>query len=153
MHAMKGRYGVKINTAVTEESLNRVNITLAIHEGDEARIKHIEIIGNTLFPTKVLIEDVRLKEDGDLILVRLVGSHFLWKMVRRIIGVLVEIGRGKLEEKDIKYFLEHNSPTPAKYTAPPSGLFLEKVVYDRETHSKELKAIIEVPAKERLRAE
>jgi tRNA pseudouridine38-40 synthase len=73
-------------------------------------------------------------------------------MVRRIIGVLVEIGRGKLEEKDIKYFLEHDSPTPAKYTAPPSGLFLEKVVYDKELNNRELKAIIEVQAKERARA-
>jgi tRNA pseudouridine38-40 synthase len=102
--------------------------------------------------TKVLIEDARLKEDGDLILVRLTGSHFLWKMVRRIIGVLVEVGRGKLEEKDIKYFLEHNSPTPAKYTAPPSGLFLEKVAYDKEMNNRELKAIIEVQTKERARA-
>jgi tRNA pseudouridine38-40 synthase len=102
--------------------------------------------------TKVLIENIQLKEEGDLILVRLTGSHFLWKMVRRIIGVLVEIGRGKLEEKDIKYFLEHDSPTPAKYTAPPSGLFLEKVVYDKELNNRELKAIIEVQAKERARA-
>ena len=33
-------------------------------------------------------------EAGDLALVGIEGSHFLWKMVRRIIGVLVEIGRG-----------------------------------------------------------
>ncbi len=85
--------------------------------------------------TKVLIEDVQMKEEGDLILIRIIGSHFLWKQVRRIIGVLVEVGRGKLTEKDLVYFLEHNSPTPAKYTAPPSGLFLEGVVYDDEKFS------------------
>lgn len=86
--------------------------------------------------TKVLIEDVQLKEDGDLILIRIIGSHFLWKMVRRMVGVLVEIGRGNLTDKDLKYFLEHESPTPSKYTAPPSGLFLEHVTYESEKMEK-----------------
>lgn len=94
--------------------------------------------------TKVLIEDVQLKEEGDLILIRIIGSHFLWKMVRRMVGVLVEVGRGKLAEKDIKYFLEHESPTPAKYTAPPSGLFLESVTYENEKMKKEFGSVINI---------
>ena len=97
--------------------------------------------------TKVLIDDIQLKEEGDLILVRIVGSHFLWKMVRRMIGVLVEIGRGKLEEKDLKYFLEHNSPTPAKYTAPPAGLFLERVFYSENEKPHELSSILKIYSK------
>jgi tRNA pseudouridine38-40 synthase len=101
--------------------------------------------------SKALIEDVQLKEDGDLILIRLIGSHFLWKMVRRMIGVLIEVGRGKLAEKDIKYFLEHDSPTPAKLTAPPSGLFLEKVLYEGGKHNKELEPVINILSKEKLR--
>lgn len=88
--------------------------------------------------TKVLIEDIQLKEDGKLILVRIVGSHFLWKMVRRMIGVLVEIGRGKLTEQDLKRFLNSKSNDPAKYTAPPSGLFLEQVIYLGEKLNREL---------------
>jgi len=79
--------------------------------------------------TKVLIEDVQLKEDGKLVLVRIVGSHFLWKMVRRMVGVLVEIGRGKLSEQELIKFLQSKSNKPAMFTAPPSGLFLEQVVY------------------------
>jgi tRNA pseudouridine38-40 synthase len=102
--------------------------------------------------TKVLIEDVILKEEGDLILIRIIGSHFLWKQVRRMVGVLVEIGRGKLTEKDLKYFLEHESLTPAKYTAPPSGLFLENVVYGEQKISKEFGALIDIPSRVRLRA-
>jgi tRNA pseudouridine38-40 synthase len=102
--------------------------------------------------TKVLIEDVILKEEGDLILVRIIGSHFLWKQVRRMVGILAEIGRGKMTEKDIQYFLEHESPTPAKYTAPPSGLFLESVVYEGEKISKEFGALIDIPSRVRLRA-
>jgi tRNA pseudouridine38-40 synthase len=92
--------------------------------------------------TKVLIEDFQMKEDGELILVRVIGSHFLWKMVRRMIGVLVEIGRGRLSEQDLKRFLNSRSSEPAKFTAPPSGLFLEQVVYKGESLDNEFRPTI-----------
>ena len=78
----------------------------------------------------VLVERLEIAEDGDLILVGIEGSHFLWKMVRRIVGVLVEIGRGGLEPKAAAEFLTAESTTPARLTAPPSGLFLERVYYE-----------------------
>jgi len=80
--------------------------------------------------TKVLIDNVELIEKEDLILIRITGSHFLWKMIRRIIGVLVEIGRGKLTGKDVERFLTQKSDMPKKFTAPPAGLYLEKVEYE-----------------------
>lgn len=79
--------------------------------------------------TKVLIDDIELKEEGDLILIRIVGSHFIWKMVRRIVGILAEVGRGRKSEKDILFYLSNKTNEPAKFTAPPSGLFLESVSY------------------------
>jgi tRNA pseudouridine38-40 synthase len=88
--------------------------------------------------TKVLIEDIQLKEDGELILVRIIGSHFLWKMVRRMVGVLVEIGRGRLTEQDLRRLLNSKSNEPAKFTAPPSGLFLEQVIYPGEKLNRDL---------------
>lgn len=81
--------------------------------------------------TKVLIYKIEMQEDKDLILIRIIGSHFLWKMVRRIVGILVEIGRGKKSLSDIEFYLNNNSEEPKKFTAPPSGLFLEKVVYEK----------------------
>lgn len=92
--------------------------------------------------TKVLIEDIQLKKDGEIILVRIVGSHFLWKMVRRMIGILAEIGRGKLTEADLKIFLITHSKEPAKYTAPPSGLFLEQVIYKGDRLNKEFNPVL-----------
>jgi tRNA pseudouridine38-40 synthase len=80
--------------------------------------------------TLVLVERLELVEDGDLILVGIEGSHFLWKMVRRIVGVLVEIGRGGLEPEAAAAFLTAGSTIPARLTAPPSGLFLERVRYE-----------------------
>jgi tRNA pseudouridine38-40 synthase len=42
--------------------------------------------------TKVKVESVEVREEGALILIRILGSHFLWKMVRRMVGVLAEVG-------------------------------------------------------------
>jgi tRNA pseudouridine38-40 synthase len=94
--------------------------------------------------TKVLIDAIQMKEDGDLILIRIVGSHFIWKMVRRIVGVLVEVGRGKKSEKDILNYLNSKSYEVTKFTAPPSGLFLEKVLYEGDKLSDEPNSIIKV---------
>lgn len=82
--------------------------------------------------TKVLVEELTVAEDGDLVLVRVVGSHFLWKMVRRIVGVLVEVGRGRLAPDEVARLLASDSELPAQVTAPPSGLFLEAVFYDEQ---------------------
>ena len=79
--------------------------------------------------TLVLIDRLDVVEAGDLVLVGIEGSHFLWKMARRIVGVLVEIGRGAMEPNAAATFLAEASPTPARLTAPPSGLFLSRVYY------------------------
>ena len=79
--------------------------------------------------TLVALEAVTLREDGDLLLVRVAGSHFVWKMVRRIVGVLAAAGRGELRPAEVAALLEEESSLPARLTAPSSGLFLERVVY------------------------
>src|SRR2546425_927809 len=71
------------------------------------------------------IERVELAESGALILIRIEGSHFLWKMVRRMVGVIVEAGRRMLALDAIQRFLETESDEPARLAAPASGLFLE----------------------------
>ena len=83
--------------------------------------------------TQVNIENVQLKEFADIIAIRITGSHFLWKMVRRIVGITCEAGRGKFTIRDIEQMLNSHSDIPARFTAPPSGLFLEKVLYAGDT--------------------
>jgi len=84
--------------------------------------------------TTVAVSRVRVEEDGALVLVRIEGSHFLWKMVRRMVGVLVAAGTATLGEDDVRRFLQEPSSLPAELTAPPSGLFLERVTYDGEVN-------------------
>jgi tRNA pseudouridine38-40 synthase len=86
--------------------------------------------------TKVKLDTVEVREMDDLIILRVVASHFLWKMVRRMAGILVEVGRGNLTPQDIEAMLEQSSDLPAKHTAPPSGLFLEQVFYEGDAEKK-----------------
>jgi len=72
-----------------------------------------------------------------LLIVRLEASHFLWKMVRRVVGSLVAVGGGELQLDGFRSLLAGEelpagSGTPAEWTAPPSGLFLERIRYEGE---------------------
>jgi tRNA pseudouridine38-40 synthase len=79
--------------------------------------------------TVVEIALVAVEAHGAAIYVIVEGSHFLWKMVRRMVGVLVEVGRGGLASADVPRLLRAPSGIPATLTAPPSGLFLARVTY------------------------
>lgn len=82
--------------------------------------------------TKVEIKHAKVYEFGDILIFHVIGSHFLWKQVRRMTGVLVEAGRGNLNSEDVLSFFKNHSDAPAKLTAPPSGLFLERVYYKND---------------------
>ena len=94
--------------------------------------------------TTVLIEGIEIGEEGDLVLIRVSGSHFLWKMVRRLVGVMVEAGRRGLTPDEVREFLSGSSDAPARLTAPASGLFLERVFYEGEPRTFPLRAAIPV---------
>ena len=83
--------------------------------------------------TIVEIGACRIEEDGDAILIVIEGSHFLWKLVRRLVGVLVEIGKGSLPPTAAAALLKDPRGIPATLTAPPSGLFLARVLYPGDT--------------------
>jgi tRNA pseudouridine38-40 synthase len=79
--------------------------------------------------TKVEIKHAKIYEFGDILVFHLIGSHFLWKQARRMTGVIVETGRGRLSPEDVSAFFKTKSDVPARLTPPPSGLFLERVYY------------------------
>ncbi|MDZ4164235.1 MAG: tRNA pseudouridine(38-40) synthase TruA [Smithellaceae bacterium] len=83
--------------------------------------------------TLVQLDTLELHQADDLFVVRIAGSHFLWKMVRRMVGIMVEAGRGNLAGSDVEKMLAQASDVPARYTAPPSGLFLEQVLYQGDS--------------------
>jgi tRNA pseudouridine38-40 synthase len=70
------------------------------------------------------------------------GSHFLWKMVRRVVGVMVEVARGGMPLPEAELMLRQPSERPAELTAPPSGLFLERVYYPGDLPDRPLRPVL-----------
>ncbi len=82
--------------------------------------------------TIVEVESVEIETDEDIIQFRIQASHFIWRMVRRIVGALVKVGTGELSHSDFRKLLDGRCDSKldvAAWTAPASGLFLEKVEY------------------------
>ncbi|HVB37017.1 MAG TPA: tRNA pseudouridine(38-40) synthase TruA [Vicinamibacterales bacterium] len=95
--------------------------------------------------TLVLVEGITIQPDGDLLLVRVEGSHFLWRMVRRLVGVLAEVGRGGLAPGATAGLLTAPGGLPARLTAPASGLFLERVFYEGDVRQLPLRPVFNMP--------
>ena len=71
--------------------------------------------------TLVVVESVEVATAGALILVRLAASHFLWKMVRRVVGTLVKVGSGRLAPAAFEALLAGEGPGRAARGCRPSG--------------------------------
>lgn len=81
--------------------------------------------------TLVEVEEVLVVPRGSVVLLRVVASHFLWNQMRRMVAVLVSVGRGKLKPNAIPDLLAGRLSLPT-LTAPAAGLFLEAVRYPGE---------------------
>ena len=82
--------------------------------------------------TMVRIGGAVWSEAGDLLLFRVSADHFVYKMVRRLVGAMVEVGCGRARPGLLADLIaEPRFGATAEITAPPAGLFLERVTYPR----------------------
>lgn len=82
--------------------------------------------------TIVVVDSAEVSVDDNLIVFRIEASHFIWKMVRRLTGTLVKVGRGEVSVEEFRDLLSGKKNPKldvAAWTAPASGLFLEGVRY------------------------
>ncbi|HEV2690492.1 MAG TPA: tRNA pseudouridine(38-40) synthase TruA [Bryobacteraceae bacterium] len=71
----------------------------------------------------------RLALEGDRMVYRVRGGGFLKHMVRNIVGVLLEVGKGNVDRAGLLGRLEPGCAIPPGPTAPSRGLFLISVEY------------------------
>lgn len=76
----------------------------------------------------VLEISIELLEDN-MIEFRIEATGFLKRMVRLIIGTLVQVGKGKISPLDFAEVLQSGEKTKFVYAAPPQGLYLKEVKY------------------------
>ena len=75
------------------------------------------------------IHTLNITKKGDLIMVEITANGFLYKMVRNIVGTLLEVGTEQLPEGSVKKILKAQARTAAGNTAPAKGLTLMQVEY------------------------
>jgi tRNA pseudouridine38-40 synthase len=95
----------------------------AFHADDPARPDESPI---------VVVESAILDRVGDELQFRVEASHFLWRMVRRIVGALVKVGAGEFTVDDFAAALDGDvryQDAISRWTAPAAGLYLEAVRY------------------------
>lgn len=67
--------------------------------------------------------------EGNMFTFTVAADGFLYHMVRIMVGTMLRVAQGKLEPEEIPRILEAQNRSAAGPTAPPQGLFLQKVFY------------------------
>jgi tRNA pseudouridine38-40 synthase len=73
----------------------------------------------------------QVRRDGPLLIYRVTGSGFLKHMVRNIVGVLIEVGKGNLTNDDVSARLNPRNAILPGPSMQACGLFLLSVEYDK----------------------
>lgn len=75
------------------------------------------------------VTDILVERNGDCVIIEIEAVSFLYKMVRSIVGTLLEIGKGRRAPGDVPEILNARDRGRASATAPANGLCLTGVDY------------------------
>jgi tRNA pseudouridine38-40 synthase len=81
------------------------------------------------------LAEVRVTRRGDLVEVRVTANAFLRRMVRSLVAILLEVGRGKLAPEVVSGLLADGRRALHGRAVPPRGLTLERVIYRSDSHT------------------
>jgi tRNA pseudouridine38-40 synthase len=85
---------------------------------------------NSVIVDKVArLSSVRVASKAGRVTITFTGDRFLYKMVRNMVGTLVNVGLGKTDPAKIASILRSKKRSLAGPTAPARGLFLKKVLF------------------------
>lgn len=75
-----------------------------------------------------IIYDIEFIREGDILNISFIGKSFYRYMVRNLVGMMIEVGRGKEEIVKVVEMLDSTDEING-YTAPACGLYLDKIEY------------------------
>lgn len=76
--------------------------------------------------------ETEIREDNNKLYIKFLGNGFLRYQVRNMVGILIKVGEGKIKPEVIKDILESKDRTKSGKTAPPEGLYLVDVIYEKQ---------------------
>jgi len=76
-----------------------------------------------------ILRRLSIRRKGPLVRMTFQGNGFVYRMVRNIVGTLLQVGRGKRLPQEVKTLLKRRDRTLAGPTAPAQGLCLVRVTY------------------------
>jgi tRNA pseudouridine38-40 synthase len=83
----------------------------------------------------ILLSEIVRGSNGEEIAYIVRGRSFLRYMVRKIVGTLIEVGKGRLTPQDVLQLFELRHRSHSRATAPPEGLYLLSIDYPDPTDS------------------
>ena len=86
-------------------------------------------VGSDIVDTVRFVDYLDIRRNGEIIEFRIHADGFLYNMVRIIVGTLIEVGTGRFSASDVEKIIEAKDRTLAGMTAPPDGLYLNRVDY------------------------
>lgn len=75
------------------------------------------------------VKNVSVKREGDMVLFTVEADGFLYNMVRIMVGTLLFVNEGKIKPGELKDVIDSKDRSRAGKTAPPQGLYLNRVNY------------------------
>ncbi|MGH8927805.1 MAG: tRNA pseudouridine(38-40) synthase TruA [Acidimicrobiia bacterium] len=78
------------------------------------------------------VRDATWTREGDLVVFVITASSFCHQMVRSLVGFLVDVGKGRRHPTEMKSVIDARDRSKGSNMAPPHGLILWDVGYDRD---------------------
>ena len=85
--------------------------------------------GSSVSDTVREVVSARVVRNGDLIEFYVAADGFLYNMVRIMTGTLIAVAEGKIQSNEIRDIIKSGDRSRAGMTAPPDGLYLNRVEY------------------------
>lgn len=85
--------------------------------------------GSSVKDTVRTVKSASVTRNGDMVEFRVEADGFLYNMVRIMVGTLININENKIDKDNIENIILSGDRENAGVTAPPQGLFLDKVYY------------------------
>lgn len=122
----KDKYSLRIFSPLDIESVNNYcKLLVGTHD-----FSAFSASGREYDSTVRTIFDCKMEQSGNEYIFRVSGDGFLYNMVRIMVGTALYVSEGKLSLENIENALKSGERSLLGPTAPPRGLFLNKVVYN-----------------------